>query len=217
MTPRNRSREAVREADPAQAFRDDLNAIADAWDDLNDQLAAPAQGAGQRVSGTPSIGLVINMHVSTIIATVQADLGFILRVLADETTTLPPANATMPQKLRWVAMWRSEWLTRHQDLGQALQDDWRALQGRVDRAAYPTGERTIKVGIGCPDHTTDDLGQRLPCPGNLTARTTHNHTPDLICDHDPTHRITPVEWLNAARRAAYDPTRIRERLSRARA
>lgn len=95
------------------------------------------------------------------------------------------------------------------DLIDALRDVNRV----IDRPRY----RRIPVHVPCVQHTTSDLGERTPCPGTyyVTLDNTQSFTavPDMICDQDPTHRLTPAEWQRGARRGAYNSTAVREFLA----
>ena len=211
MTGRNRTREAVRDTDPAETLRDDLHSVADDWDDLQTAAVHPVKGPpGERVDATPDHDLRVGWTALDLIRRVESDIWFALRVLADETSGPLPVNKPTVEQLRYLADWRAPWLARHPDIGAAICTDWAKTALDVQRAARPERRRRIDVGVPCPEHATSDLGERIPCPGGLgvTIGPATDLMPDLVCDHDDTHRISPEEWLRAARRGHYDLTRI---------
>lgn len=208
---RNRTREAVRETDPADQLRADLRAIADAWPDLQDAILGGAGASVGPITGTPETALPGNWAAIQTERDVVAAAWFLARVIADETSSAPPSPLDdLPACLRWIATWRADWLARHPDLGGDVVDEWRGHARLVHRRAYPDRPaRTIHVGVPCAEHGTDELGQRIPCPGVMTVRLTDSDlVPDMVCTLDPTHRISPVEWQRAARRGGYDVERI---------
>lgn len=107
---------------------------------------------------------------------------------------------------------RAHWIAAQHDGPEAitaLTDTLRDVNQVIDRPRY----RRIPVHVPCVQHDTDDQGQRVPCPGSyyVTLDSTQSFTavPDMVCDHDPTHRLTPAEWQRGIRRGAYDSTAVR--------
>jgi hypothetical protein len=197
--------------------RDDMLAIADTWPDLLDRLATSSSGPkNDRVSGTVPTGLVINETVSDVMGEVRAWAQFLTRVLMEETTWEPHDTGT-DDLLRDIARHRIGHFTAHADEGlrEAFHDDARHMRYKVEHAAYPSGKKRIPLHVHCCETTTTVLGARVPCPGQYTATLNPDMPgliPDMICDHDPGHRITPVEWQRAARKSAFDPTAMRRML-----
>lgn len=115
---------------------------------------------------------------------------------------------------------RAQWIAS-QDAGpdayNAIIDALRAVNRVIDRPRY----RRIPVHVPCVQYDTSDLGERVPCPGSyyVTLDNTQSFTavPDMICDHDPTHRLTPAEWQRGARRGAYSSIAVRGFLATLRA
>ena len=93
------------------------------------------------------------------------------------------------------------------------------MRSLAERAAYPSGRRWIPLHIACLEHGTSDKGERVVCPGQYRALLDPEKPgliPDMVCEADPTHRISPLDWQRAARKSGFDPERMRERLAVAR-
>lgn len=188
-----------REQVSALNARDDLLGIADAWPDLLDRLgregSRASDGMPKPASRTP--GLVINEYVSDVMAEVRDWTMFLVRQLLDETDWTPEHGLDTPALLTVIARERIGHFTAHQDEGLrlAFYDDVDTFRGKVMRAAYPDGYRTLDTRLPCEEHSTSDLGERIPCEGTYTVRPRKDGAePDLICSHDRTHRVPPAEW-----------------------
>src|SRR5690606_3002448 len=115
----------------------------------------------------PMPGLVINESVSEATATITAWGHFLASVLLDEIYQAPPAGMDTPSLLTYIARERLGHFTAHPDEGLrlAFYDDVREHRELAQRHAYPSGRRWIPVHIACLEHTTTDVGERVPCPG----------------------------------------------------
>lgn len=216
---RNRTREAVRHADPADQLRADLRAVADAWDDL--QTAATAQtraGGGGPITGTKDHDLRVGWTALAVERDIRNDLHFAWRVLSDETTGPLPVTRTVPDQLAYLADWRAPWLAHHSDLGEAFVEDWGRNAARCKAAAYPEKRRVLDVGVRCVQYADlpDGAGERVLCAGayQVTLDPRSDLVPDLVCSADATHRVSPVEWQRVGRKAGYDVAKIAELLGR---
>lgn len=223
MTARNRTREAVRATDPADELRADLRRLVAIWPDLLEaQLGAAADLNPGPVTGTKDHGIKVGFRAIATVREITNAAWFVARVIADETSTAPPDPLRdLPAMLDWTAQWRADWLARHPDLGPGLVDEWHRHANRAHGVVYAERARVVRVGVPCPEHGTDDLGDRVACPGELqvtlTAATETGTVPDLVCTEDTTHRIAPEEWFRAARRGGYEPERIGQVLAERRA
>ena len=74
------------------------------------------------------------------------------------------------------------------------------------RQAWPSGARWVRLHVPCPEAGTDDLGRRVPCPGEyrMWMRPDQDALGDMVCDLDRQHRITPEQWFAAMRRKPVD-------------
>lgn len=218
---RNRTREAVREPDPADHLRADLRTIADLWPDLqaNATTAGPGDGIGP-IKGTRDHGIRGNLAAVRLAKEITHDAWYLASIIDREThaSSLPNPLADLPAALRWIATWRADWVANHPDewLRHALLTDWRRTAARIHAAVLTERPRIVDVGVPCPEHTTSDTGDRIRCTGRLTATLTRPDTvPDLVCDLDTSHRISPVDWQRAARRSGYDIAKTVARLAEA--
>lgn len=190
--------------------RDDMLAIAAAWPDLLARLGRESSNAsdGMPRPATRAVGLVINEHVSQTMSEIREWVTFLSRVLIDETDTwMPPHGLDTPRLLVHIAVDRIGHFTQHPDEGLRLAffDDAKAMRAKVEKVAYPDGVRTIVTRASCEEFTTSDLGERIPCPGKITARPTkYGSMPDLICSEDKTHRTPPEVFMRAGWRKSHE-------------
>lgn len=211
----------MREQHSALNARDDMLWIADAWPDLLVRLGRDSTAPDEKVRGTRPVGLVINEHVSQTMQDVTTWANFLARVLVDETDWTPPPGADTPTLLADIARRRIGHFTEHEDEGLRLSfyDDVASMRQQVQRAAYPSGRRWVPLHVACLEHDTTDLGERVPCEGEYRVLLDPDRpgvVPDMVCELDPSHRISPLDWQRAARKSGYDPEQIRERLAAAR-
>ena len=215
--------------------RDDMLAIADTWPDLEDRLGREEPPRGEKVSGSRVPGLVINETVSQAMGEIRSWVHFLARVLMEEVTITHtvemPAGSVLtftepwrPQStgvtdiLREIARERIGHFTAHPDQGMrlAFHDDARAMRELAERTAYPSGRKWVRVHVACLEYLTTAAGERKPCPGGyrvLLDPELPGLIPDMVCEKDGAHRISPLDWQRAARKAGYDPEQIRERLA----
>lgn len=209
------------EQNSALDARDHLLAIADTWPDLLDRLGREGRAGGEKVKGTRPVGLVINEKVSDAMAELTAWVGFLAHVLIDETDWTPPPGGGVPTTLANIARERIGHFTAHPDemLRLSFFEDAQTMRRLAERAAYPSGRRWIPLHIACLEHGTSDQGERIVCPGEyrvLLDPEKPGLIPDMVCEVDPSHRISPLDWQRAARKSGFDPAHIRERLAVAR-
>ncbi|HLS02503.1 MAG TPA: hypothetical protein VK054_11085 [Beutenbergiaceae bacterium] len=203
----------AREEHPSITAARHLRTIADLWPELLAQLSKQ----GQRVDHggarpKPTAQIPIDPHVSDIKAEIESWVRFLCRTLSDELKTWrPPEDTSTPALLRHIADWHIGHFTEHPDemLAQAIRDDCQDYAHLARKTAYPTGIRKIPLHIACLEHDTNDQGQRTPCPGQYhTLLIPDRELQDMVCDHDPTHRMSPWEWQRGLRRGALNPAGI---------
>ena len=186
--------------------RDNLQAIADTWTALHNQLPAGGKGHTNGPRPAPGSRVPISAHVSDTIATITQWTNFLARTLTDETDWTPPNPLTVPATLENIAATRLGHFTAHPDehLALAFHDDARENRRLAEAAAYPRGQRLMRLGISC-QHGTEDS----PCTGQYTILMDPDKPgliPDMICNHNRTHTITPDAWQRARRRTNMNPT-----------
>lgn len=225
MTPRS--------GHPAVLARNDLLAIADAWPMLLVRLAQAGQGDRSGVRTKPGSKPPSNIDISDVKGELDAWVVFLTHVLMDEViveTPVPgpargtwvdpwkPRSIATPDLLREIARERVGHFTAHPDemLRLAFEDEAQENRRKIERAAYPNGRRRIPLHVMCEMHETDPDGGRTTCLGWYHATIDPETTvgiPDMVCDRDETHRITPMEWQRASKRTM-DPAAAAALLAR---
>lgn len=191
----------------AVALQRDIRAIVSMLPALNAALAGARGVDRSGVRTPPASKPPISVEVSAVIEEVHGWAIFLARVLIDEIEWVPPKPATTETLLADIALARCGHFTEHPDEALALGvlDDARRLRHLVRRTIAPTGRRKIELGVACMDHGTSDLGERVACRGSyFTWLTPDEYLQDMICSHDPMHRMTPLEWQRAQRRGTFD-------------
>lgn len=190
---------------------ENLHGIAKVWSDLEARLGTEQSGAmTTRVMSSPDRGLVINEAVSTTIREVRAWLEFVARMVIDERNlSAGPKDQTAPGLAKWLAR-HVDWLGKHPDESMASSLSIEAAQHHRDvkRRAYPSGVRRMDFEqIHCTEHSTSDLGERVPCEGTMYAMILPwtSGCPDLTCTVDQTHQVEPATWMRPGWKRHLDP------------
>lgn len=198
---------------PAITTARHLTATANTWPDLVRALTpAPRTPGAGRVTGTSGRPLPINTHVHDVMTDISQWVYFWARNLHNETDwTLPPNPLDTPALLRALAL-RVGHFVEHPDqlIAQAFIDEADDVRHKAERTAHPTGARRIPVHVPCLER---------PCPGQYTVLLQPDRDwriPDLVCNRDHHHRITPAEWQKLERRRPADPSAARALLTRIR-
>lgn len=184
-----------------------LRATADTWPELLRALARTGRAAtGGRVSGTSGRPLPIDVVVSDAIAEISEWARFWGHALLDETDDwTPPIDPwDTPALLRALALRAGHWTEHHDELIAAtFIDESAEVHRRAASIARPTGARRVPVHVACLEDG---------CPGAYTVMLLPDRDwriPDLVCDKDRDHRITPAEWQRLERRRPADPDAAR--------
>lgn len=191
-------------------LRRNISFIVEAWPDLLSQLGRTLTIASDGMPGATSRtpGLVLNETISDLMAEVASWGYFLARILIDETDWTPPPRHDPPILLAAIAKWRLGHFTHHDDafLAMSVCEDAHDLRGKVARAAYPDGYRTLDTGLPCEEHDVDDAGRRVACAGHYTVRPTPTGAmPDLVCSHNRDHRVSPAAWSHSGWRRTHNP------------
>ncbi|MBN8882971.1 MAG: hypothetical protein J0H73_11740 [Salana multivorans] len=203
----------------------DMLAIVNMWPALLTRLEPGTSTDESGVRSKPASRPAADLAVSDLIADVTSWVYFLARTLHDEVTverdgtTQPwtPATQQMPAMLDEIARWRIGHFTEHDDemLALAIADYAAEHKRKIRNTIAPTGARRIDLRIPCLEHDTDDHGRRTPCCGSYhTTLNPGRPLGDMICNNDPTHRMTPAEWQTARRRGRLDPTAVHTLLNR---
>ena len=193
-------------ADCEATMRTNLHKLADRWPELERALTMPA-AAPIHLTRTPgsedntgnATGIDLNEQITRSRTLVAGLAWFIVGVLRDDYDDMgrdfhAPADQSVPSLLRWIERWHLTHLLRHgiEETAHELRTDLATAERRTYNALNAT--RTIYVGIPCTEHDTSDMGERIPCPGEMTARVVPGVMPDLVCTVDPRHTIAPSRW-----------------------
>lgn len=188
-------------ADCVARVRDGLSKISERWEDLTDALASSEEGgeAGRQKGGMVSVGTNLNETVSRARSLCSEILWFTVQVIREDFDDAgrkfdPPRWADEGEMAAWILQWQVPHITATtaretaeeiaNDLAKAEQATWEALN---------PPPRWIAV-TGCTMHGTSDMGERVPCTGVLRAKVGTGVMPDLECDADTTHVISPTTW-----------------------
>jgi hypothetical protein len=184
----------TRDQHSALNARDDLLAIADTWPRL--LVALGRQGTGDRsgVRTKPASRPPIAVDISDVIAELTEWTIFLVRVLMEETDWKPSHGSLgTPALLRAIARERIGHFTQHPDemLRMAFMEE-SARNRKTAENALKT-KRRIELNVECGIVT---------CKGKYTMMLDPDRygLPDMVCDADKGHRITPLEWQRASRK-----------------
>lgn len=220
-----------REQHGALTVQQHMRDIASLWPELVARVergSGPADGnsGGNRPKRTAAPSPV-NEAVIDVIAEISEWAVFLARVLMDEVTieryvavvpfaptvtTEPwaPAQTHTDALLREIADTRVGHFTEHDDafFAESVAEDAARLAKLALVTARPNPRRRIPLHIPCAEYGTSDMGERTPCAGSLyTTLAPDERLGDFVCDDDPSHRMTPLEWQRAQR---HDPARDRD-------
>ena len=187
-------------------LRRDLRTLAERWSDLEAALTSPeaaplhlvAQPGTEDNTGN-AVGIELNTQVTNARTAVAGLAWFVVGVLRDDYDDArkefrPPADQSVPSLLLWIERWHVDHLMREgvEETALDIAADARKAEKQTYRAL--NAARTVYVGIPCVEHATTDLGERVPCTGQMTARAVPGVMSDLVCTADSAHRIEPGQW-----------------------
>jgi hypothetical protein len=188
------------------SIRRDLQRIADNYDEALDPVR---RAAGSPVKGSKEPPLPVSAHILDVRADAHRDLMFWARFLLDEVRDVNGAAITyrhgtdeVASLVAFVTVW-VEWLVTNMpddadNLATEAAQHARALRAVVEEI----GARRFPIGA-CIEHGTSDMGERIPCPGQMRAvlRKTDDLLPsEITCSLDAEHAWPASEWLRLGRR-----------------
>ena len=194
-----------------------LTYIADAWDDLEDNLTSSetlqTEQGKTKNAGKGATGVTVNERVVEARRAATAHVWSFARIVFDWADSLDrsiagPREHTTPDVARWIAKWHVSVFTVHagQSTALAFIEDTDAVKRAVQSAAYPTGARKVETGLPCVDYATTADGDRTPCPGTMHAWIGPQTVglPDLVCSEDRAHKVDPETWQRSGWKRAHD-------------
>lgn len=184
-----------------ERFRRDLERIADRWNDLTDALSSSEVGPremGRQKRGAKVVGTQLNESVSRAMKQCREVVWFAAQVIREDCDDASkdfrlPRNPTTEHLARWMLRWQVPHLTAvtAEETALEIADDL----ARAERATFKALDPPRWVVVtGCTVHTTDDLGRPCACEGTLWAKVGAGVMPDLECDMDASHVISPGTW-----------------------
>lgn len=191
-------------AECVSVMRGNLRKIVERRDDLFAALTASETGAaGMGGNHADSVGLALNDRAIKARQQVGDLAWFMVQVLRDDfddlgRTFAPPKNGSDPfAVLAWVERWHLPHLTAATaaETAEELANDVHNAEKATWDALEPS--RWVDVNLTCDEHGTTDLGERVPCEGQMRAKVGRGSLPDLVCNLDPSHRISPAQWERA--------------------
>lgn len=190
----------------AGSIRRDLYAIVDNYDAALD----PARRASDsQVKASKEPPLPIGAHILDIRAEVAVDLAYWARFLLDEvrdvngeTLQHGPTSTHIDELVPFVVRW-VDWLLEYlpddaENLAADARKHARALRGVVQGL----GSRKFPIGP-CIEHGVSDMGERIPCPGEMTAvlrREDELLPSEIVCTVDNQHHWAASDWMRLGRR-----------------
>lgn len=170
--------------------------------ELPPRTASPDQTQGGS-KGWNATGLTINERSSRAKRTATDAVWFLVQVIREDYETigrpfhLPGSDvATLA---RWVATWHLSHVTHGmaQETAEEVARDVDHAEWAVYGATHPSGIHWAPVNLRCEQRAATEQGERVPCPGWMWAKVGRDVMPDLVCDHDPEHRVEPQVWERA--------------------
>ena len=180
-----------------ERFGKNLTRIGQSWNDLQKQITKPTSYAFKdRVSGTNEVGLVVNEQVMDLMAEVRDWLLFVSRIVMTENSGALQSSDTL--ELIKLLERHIGFLTMH-ELAADFVADARRFASKVERTAYPSGERRIKIRqTVCQREIPGGI-----CGGQLSYWMRDGQSPQKVtCSQNPAHEIAAFEmnsmqWVRA--------------------
>jgi hypothetical protein len=180
-------------------LRANLTKIADRWPDLEQALTTPGTGGeqGKTRNGMIAVGTNVNEAAVRARRACTDVVWFTYQVIREdyETADKLPSQDFTPHMATWLACWHVSHVT-HKTAQETAEEVARDVE-RAERLTYQVCETTpprkIDTGMPCEEHSTTEMGERVPCPGRMNTALTESMS-DLVCSVDPTHRIPPNVW-----------------------
>jgi hypothetical protein len=180
-----------------ERFSKSLDQIVEAWSDLYSQMGHSTDySLGERVSGTPAIGLVLNEAVMAVMDEVRDWALFVTRIVITEDSGKPEDISTV-NVIRFIKL-HERFLAGHELAGEFVEDASR-LARKVFNTAYPDGSR--RISIPSSQCQSDVDGQKcggalfamLREPGSKTASAIH-------CKKNKDHKVEATQWVELGKR-----------------
>lgn len=180
-----------------------LRTIATLYPELETALGTKEQpdNTGYISTGKPGSTIPLNVKASEVKREIDTWASHLAQVLIDNIGWKLPNPPTTPRILKDIADFRIGHFTEHAH-GETFMDSAHHYARLVDTTIQPLGIKRIRLGVPC--HAPN-------CPGQYEALLLpwKQATPDMTCNVDPAHLMTPYEWNRYLRRPkTYQPAFI---------
>ena len=190
---------------PGDKIAASLRTIRRCWPDMLPELPGPA--VGERVRTTKEPPLPVPVGVLSLRREVCEVLVSWIRLVIDGAVDIDGNSMDVhldgkdaPTLAGWLLTW-ADWLGDHEASDVAVSELGTYAQ-RCDDVVSQRRVRRFKVGP-CIDHSTTDMGERVPCTGTLYAilSSTDDLLPSALrCDADPDHMYSAGDWRRLGER-----------------
>lgn len=182
---------------------EDWRMVVKLWPSTVHALVHHSPGVGEKVDGTPTYGLDLDETAIERRDKVLEDLRYWIHVLIDEERITQAPKHDDAAAMASVVATHVAHLTHHHDehLAVCVAVDARKAARSCRWLSAPQRSRVYRSGIPCVEHTEDDMGQRVPCPGEYRAKLDDVvvEMPDLKCSENPEHTLTPSGFRGLGR------------------
>lgn len=182
-----------------------LRTIATLYPDLVTALGTKEQpdDVGKLSARKPGSTIPINVKASEVKHEIDTWAFHLAQTLVDNIGWKLPNPATTPRILKDIADFRIGHFTENTN-GEEFLDAAHHYAHLIDRTIQPLGIKRIRLGVPCHAPECDGQYEALLLPWKQT-------TPDMTCNVDEEHRLTPYEWNRYQRRPGnYQPQFVQQ-------
>lgn len=202
-------------------LRTSLAGVAKYWPDLEEALL-PAGGraaSSERVGGTGDLypPLPINGDVSDVMRDARnAIWSTVGQLVQDRPDVRLPLDHGTGVLADWLARWHVDYLASHPSPShlEAVGMDLARVVPAMASAAYQSPPVEVEIDGDCHQQVTNAQGEKIPCPGKVTAWTQGDGRAVIRCSVDITHRVPADQWFATAGRRAPRPAQAMKSLKK---
>ena len=179
-----------------------LKALKTILDNYDATLEPVRRAPGAQVKGSKEPPLPISVHVLDIRAMTCSRLAsWSLLVIDERDLHTEHLSGLDVFAMADLLTRHAEWLGKH-EAGTVAAEELEASARDLAGIALDNRPRRFTVGL-CPEHGTSELGERVPCEGELRVvlrRDDELMPSELRCSLDGEHRWSAREWMFLGRR-----------------
>lgn len=180
-----------------------LRTIAKLYPELEIALGTKEQlpDTGYITTGKPGSTLPLNTKASEVKGEIDQWASGLAQTLITNIDWIPPTPTTTPRILEDIARMRIGHFTENAN-GEEFIDAAHHYANLINRTVQPLGIKRIRLGVPCHAPNCEGQYEALLLPWKQT-------TPDMTCNVDRDHLMTPYEWNRYLRRPkTYQPAFI---------